>query len=839
MHHPNIVEFHRAFTFKESTYIVLELCENGSLMDMVRRRRFLSEPEVRRYTIQTCGAIKYMHSKNVLHRDLKMGNIFLDDQMNVKIGDFGLAALLLSNSEFSLNRRRTLCGTPNYIAPEVLAKTWKGHDHKVDIWSLGIIMHVFRNHFAMLTGFPPFQSKTQEEIYRKVKARNYDWPSAETCRNQISNEAKDLVASMLVDAPDRPEPDDIVSHTFFRSGLIPESISFNATRTHPTFSDQPPQAGMNKRAWWHSQWTGLCRQCGVGRINAMHCFPIVGKEIDVSVYKECLIEEKIGCTPVVPIPADVVYRPLSRAEVHEKLQEAIKKGAAEAANMPGGFPPSPLIELPKDEKKVAPRKLVPAENGTASASVATSHDLVKRKEYKSHAARLREKDLPMKSIASASSAACRQPTSAGTGQLAAGRLGALAPLEEVPETEEERSKSSVKESQQTERSDEDARSAGSLGFALAQSASYSFTLVDPDERAEFISGSKAQDVQVRLTMLLDRLRTALNRRQPTKRPSAKRSTTMPVVVKWVDYTNKYGIGYTLSDGSMGCLLKAEGDGPPSGVLVRGSASYRSKLAAQEKAEKCEGEALGGKTIEFYENHYTEGHKCVRVEQKDYQQYIEVDGLKHCLVSEFNGYQKRKRRAVSLWTKFAEFMRDTLAVAPVNDRPGVEPLDEGGQTKRQDNELCVLFYQRLGNAGVWAFGDGSFQFNFPDHTKLVLSTGGTHFDFYHLPEAAARDLGRTGVVSRPDLDRRSIYSSAMREVVCKHLPSVVRANQLEEKMRFVSDVIRQWLTCGGLGCSDPTAPRLMWKGLTERRRDDKQHQLVWVTVGALGGDRRLV
>ncbi len=142
MHHPHIVEFHRAFTYAESTYVVLELCNNGSLMEMVKHRKFLSEPEVRRYVIQICGAIKYLHYKNVIHRDLKMGNIFLDDNMDVKIGDFGLAALLLSDSEYSLNRRRTMCGTPNYIAPEVLSKAYKGHDRKVDLWSLGIIMYV-------------------------------------------------------------------------------------------------------------------------------------------------------------------------------------------------------------------------------------------------------------------------------------------------------------------------------------------------------------------------------------------------------------------------------------------------------------------------------------------------------------------------------------------------------------------------------------------------------------------------------------------------------------------------------------------------------------------------
>lgn len=122
--------------------MVLELCQNGSLMDMVKRRKFLSEAEVRRYVIQMCGAIKYMHFKNIIHRDLKMGNIFLDGDMNIKIGDFGLAAILLSGSEYTHNRRRTLCGTPNYIAPEVLAKNVGGHDNRVDIWSLGIIMFV-------------------------------------------------------------------------------------------------------------------------------------------------------------------------------------------------------------------------------------------------------------------------------------------------------------------------------------------------------------------------------------------------------------------------------------------------------------------------------------------------------------------------------------------------------------------------------------------------------------------------------------------------------------------------------------------------------------------------
>jgi serine/threonine protein kinase len=144
MKHPNIVQFHRAFSYEKCTYIVLELCPNGSLMDMVKKRNYVTEPEVRFWTVQMAGAIKYMHGKGIIHRDLKMGNIFLDKDMNVKVGDFGLAALLMSGKDWHACRRTTLCGTPNYIAPEIVSKDKQGHDHAVDIWSLGIIMYVYR-----------------------------------------------------------------------------------------------------------------------------------------------------------------------------------------------------------------------------------------------------------------------------------------------------------------------------------------------------------------------------------------------------------------------------------------------------------------------------------------------------------------------------------------------------------------------------------------------------------------------------------------------------------------------------------------------------------------------
>jgi serine/threonine protein kinase len=139
LRHRHIAEFVRAFTREERTFIVLELCSRGSLKEMLTHRKSLSSPEVRRFGVQILGALSYMHSRSIVHRDLKMANIFLDGNMEPKIGDFGLAAVLLSDDQMGVIRRTTLCGTPNYIAPEVLSKS-QGHDTKADIWSFGVLM---------------------------------------------------------------------------------------------------------------------------------------------------------------------------------------------------------------------------------------------------------------------------------------------------------------------------------------------------------------------------------------------------------------------------------------------------------------------------------------------------------------------------------------------------------------------------------------------------------------------------------------------------------------------------------------------------------------------------
>lgn len=159
--HKNIVKFFSFFDDTANVYIVLELCKKRSMMELHKRRRVITEYETRFYIHQILDGVKYLHDNRIIHRDLKLGNLFLNDNLQVKIGDFGLATRI----EYEGERKKTLCGTPNYIAPEILTK--KGHSFEVDIWSIGCVM------YTLLVGQPPFETKTLKDTYTKIRKCDY------------------------------------------------------------------------------------------------------------------------------------------------------------------------------------------------------------------------------------------------------------------------------------------------------------------------------------------------------------------------------------------------------------------------------------------------------------------------------------------------------------------------------------------------------------------------------------------------------------------------------------------------------------------------------------------
>ena len=170
------------------------------MSELLKRRKRLTEPEVRFYILQLTSALAYLHDAQIIHRDLKLGNIFLDSNMRVKVGDFGLATKLAYPEE----RKRTVCGTPNYIAPEILQHL--GHSFEVDIWSTGIII------YTLLVGRPPYESKDVEATYARIIANQFSYPPTAT----VSTEAQQLIQTILQSKPERrPTLLAIENHSFF------------------------------------------------------------------------------------------------------------------------------------------------------------------------------------------------------------------------------------------------------------------------------------------------------------------------------------------------------------------------------------------------------------------------------------------------------------------------------------------------------------------------------------------------------------------------------------------------------------------------------------------------
>jgi polo-like kinase 1 len=235
LHNTNIVGFEHYFEDTDNVYILLEMCTNQSLNELLKRRKTLTEIEVQCYTIQLIKALKYLHSHRIIHRDLKLGNLFLTDKMELKVGDFGLATKL----EFEGERKRTVCGTPNYIAPEILDGKC-GHSYEVDIWSLGVII------YTLIIGKPPFETQDVKTTYKRIKMNSYTFPE----RAVISDAAKSLITDILTTDPQkRPTLDGMIASDFFALGTsIPKLLPTSTLACPPSLSyirQFMPDAGPN------------------------------------------------------------------------------------------------------------------------------------------------------------------------------------------------------------------------------------------------------------------------------------------------------------------------------------------------------------------------------------------------------------------------------------------------------------------------------------------------------------------------------------------------------------------------------------------------------------------
>jgi serum/glucocorticoid-regulated kinase 2 len=229
--HPFIAKLHYAFQNEKKLYFALEYCPGGELFNLLQKRKYFTEDQARFYVAQMVLAIEFLHAKDFIYRDLKPENVLLDRQGYIRITDFGLSKGNIKSGKDA----RSVCGTPEYLAPEVILR--QGHGKAVDWWTVGCII------YELLTGLPPYYTSDREELFDRIKLSSVKYPS------NFSTSVKDLLTGLFQKDPEK------------RLGSGPDGGK--AIRNHPWFASV--------------DWEGLLRKEVKGPF-----LPVIRDDLDVS-----------------------------------------------------------------------------------------------------------------------------------------------------------------------------------------------------------------------------------------------------------------------------------------------------------------------------------------------------------------------------------------------------------------------------------------------------------------------------------------------------------------------------------------------------------------------------
>ncbi|KAL1538053.1 SNF1-related protein kinase catalytic subunit alpha KIN10-like [Salvia divinorum] len=201
--HPHVVRMYEVIATPTQTHVIMEHMKQGELFNYILEKGRLPEDEARDYFQQIIAGVEHCHKNNVVHRDLKPENLLLDGKGNVKIADFGLSETMEDGRRLS-----EVCGSKNYMAPEIF--TGKGYGHEVDIWSCGAIL------YALLCGSFAFDGRSDSALLNKIKTATYALP------DDLSGGARDLIQKILVVDPTRRITiPSIRQHHWFKQNLPP------------------------------------------------------------------------------------------------------------------------------------------------------------------------------------------------------------------------------------------------------------------------------------------------------------------------------------------------------------------------------------------------------------------------------------------------------------------------------------------------------------------------------------------------------------------------------------------------------------------------------------------
>ncbi|CAO3652915.1 unnamed protein product [Mucor hiemalis] len=190
--HPHIVSMHNLYESKEAVYIVTDLASGGELFQQLLKKGSYTEKDASNLTRQMLEGLQYLHERDIVHRDMKPENLLFQkvgDDADLMITDFGLSKILKAQDDILT----TACGTPGYVAPEVLLQT--GHNKPVDLWSVGVIL------FTLLSGYTPFWGEDQASLFESIMSGQYDYD--EEYWSDISQSAKNLIDRLLTFDPNQ------------------------------------------------------------------------------------------------------------------------------------------------------------------------------------------------------------------------------------------------------------------------------------------------------------------------------------------------------------------------------------------------------------------------------------------------------------------------------------------------------------------------------------------------------------------------------------------------------------------------------------------------------------
>eukprot|EP00039_Didymoeca_costata_P020386 m.341078 g.341078 ORF g.341078 m.341078 type:complete len:445 (+) comp19799_c0_seq1:354-1688(+) len=230
LNHKHIVRYKDAFVKGKSVFIIMEYAPMGDLLARIEqcksRRTGFSEDQIMKWFIQVCLALRYIHGRGMVHRDVKSANCFIDDEGNIKLGDFGSSRTLeASDDGMDELTCKTPVGTPMYMAPELCKG--QAYGQKADVWALGCLL------YELLTLRPAFYGSSLQRLAEAIKLGQFDSRLPERFRPEM----RDLCLRMLQTQPHkRPSVSDILQLSIIKKHMDKASDKFHDTG-HTTLTE--------------------------------------------------------------------------------------------------------------------------------------------------------------------------------------------------------------------------------------------------------------------------------------------------------------------------------------------------------------------------------------------------------------------------------------------------------------------------------------------------------------------------------------------------------------------------------------------------------------------------